>query len=190
MSLHHRVASLGAIVGAALVSVGCENPLTPPADLLQADIAAHVEPQSWVGCTGGSKFTGGGRFDVDGDIKWTFGFNLHASDDCSDDIKGQMQVNHHPSQTKFHSTEWTHYSSFELDGGRCVEWEGVFRTKHGNGPWHDHVATGDACDYGEPGSSPGTGPDTFRFNAHGGGDVGAHANTHRVELTGGNIQAH
>jgi hypothetical protein len=177
-------------LGATVASLGCEEPLTPQADVLQADIGAHIAPNFHVGCPGGLKFTGGGRIDVDGEVKWTFGFNLHATDECSEDIKGQMEVNHHPSQTKFHSTEWTHYASFEVDGGLCVEWRGIFRAKHGNGPWHEHTATGSACDYGEPGSSPGTGPDTFRFNSFGGNDEGPHANTHRTPLTGGNIQAH
>jgi hypothetical protein len=184
MKLQQKELAYSVAIAALAVGWGCgEEPFTP-----QAELAATIAPTLWVGCPAGGKFTGGGRIDVEGEEKWTFGFNLHDLE-CDQDIKGQMEVNHHPTQTKFHSTEWTRFASFEMDGGRCVEWEGVFRAKHGNGDWHEHDATGDACDYGEPGSSPGEGPDTFRFNASG-GDEGSHANTHRTPLTGGNIQAH
>ena len=182
MARGNRATGVCAAFATALLGWACDEPLTP-----QSDLAASVTPAFWEGCPGGTKFTGGGRIDVDGEEKWTFGFNLHADDDC-EGLKGQMEVNHHPTQTKFHSTEWTRFASFEDGDGRCVEWSGVFRAKHGNEDWHDHDASGDACDYGEPGSSPGTGPDTFRFNAS--GSDGSHVNTSRTELTGGNIQAH
>ena len=44
------------------------------------------------------------------------------------------------------------------------------------------------CDNGEPGSSPGIGPDTFRWKTSDDGDTGDV--TGDTPLTGGNIQQH
>lgn len=153
-----------------------------------AEPSLALAPSFHVGCPAGDFFTGGGRIDPNGEMI-TFGFNVRAGTECEGELRGQLQVVHHPTQTKFHSTSITRFSSFEdADGARCAEWEGTVRAMHANGDWHDHDFFADACDRGEPGSSPDVGPDTFRFNAA--GAEGSHANTGRVPLTGGNIQAH
>lgn len=170
---------VGALAATGVVWA-CEQPVDPvPADTL--------EPSLHVGCPAGTKFTGGGRIDPGGQ-KTTFGFNVHANDDC-EPIKGQLQVVHHPTKGKFHSTSITRFSSYPSpEGGECGEWEGTVRAKHGNGSWHSHDFYVEACDNGEPGSSPGTGPDTFRVRISGSG--AGHGDTGRTPLTGGNIQAH
>lgn len=155
---------------------------------------ALTPPVFHVGCPAGLKFTGGGR--IDAVQAWatmrgkvTFGFNVHADDACAP-IKGQLQVVHHPTQTKFHTTEITRFASYTgPDGGQCGEFAGTVRVKHGNGDWHEHRFFVQVCDNGEPGSSPGIGPDTFKF-AIGGDDSEGHGNTSTTKLTGGNIQAH
>jgi hypothetical protein len=98
-------------------------------------------------------------------------------------------VVHHPTQTKFHSTDLREFESYPSpEGGVCGHWNGTFRVKHGNSDWHEHDFDVEACDNGEPGSSPGTGPDTFALMVSGEGP--GHGSTGRTQLTGGNIQAH
>jgi len=175
-------------VAAAAVAWSCDRPSNPVA-------AGPERPRFWFGeCSGESKFTGGGRIDPTDNTmtgKVTFGFNIHASSDCSQVLKGQFEVVHHPSQTKYHSVSFDSYASFnDPDMGQCFELTGTFRAKHANGGWHDHPVFIQACDKGEPGSSPGTGPDTFWFaTTDGSSDLG-HGDTGPTPLTGGNIQAH
>lgn len=152
------------------------------------------KPAFHVGCPQGLKFTGGGR--IDAVQSWatmrgkiTFGFNIHADDAC-EPIKGQLQVVHHPTQTKFHTVSLDRFASFTNEqGGRCGEFTGTVRVKHKNGGWHDHRFFTQFCDNGEPGSSPGTGPDTFKFEITDDASEG-HGNSSTTKLTGGNIQAH
>jgi hypothetical protein len=149
------------------------------------------------------KFTGGGRIDPPNPApggsgvstmigKVTFGFNIHADDQCNV-TKGQIQVVHHPSQTKFHSVSFTRFSSYQSpEGGECGEVHGAVRVKHIADSWHEHTFGMQACDNGEPGSSPG-GPDTFWWRVDdnpGGTATFGHGDTDRTRLTGGNIQAH
>ena len=61
---------------------------------------------------------------------------------------------------------------------------GTIRVKHGNGDWHTHDFSVEACDNGEPG----VGRDTFSITVSGTGP--GHGSTGRTVLTGGNIQAH
>lgn len=171
----------------ALAAVGAVWACDPQAAPTGPESVDALAPAFHVGCPEGTKFTGGGRIDPGGQ-KVTFGFNVHADDACGA-IKGQLQVVHHPTKTKYHSTAITRFSSFPSpEGGVCGEWEGTVRVKHGNGGWHPHSFFVEACDNGEPGSSPGTGPDTFRVRVGGSGD--GHGDTGRTPLTGGNIQAH
>jgi hypothetical protein len=162
-----------------LAGLACEDASSPT---LQPEVVApsfHV-------CAAGGRFTGGGRIDP-AIGKTTFGFNVDGRQACAFEgpIKGQLQVVHHPSQSKYHTTEITEFNSYASpEGGECAEWSGTVRAKHGNDDWHTHGFEAEACDNGEPGSSPGTGPDTFRFTASG------HGTTGRTELTGGNIQSH
>ena len=163
------------VLTAAVVGWACEQPA--------AVLPRIGSPLFWEGCPAGTKFTGGGRIDPNGE-KVTFGFNVHANDACQP-IKGQLEVVHHPTQTKYHSTFIREFESYPSpEGGECGHWNGTVRAKHGNGEWHEHEFEVEACDNGEPGSSPGTGPDTFHFIAFDEYDSG------RTPLTGGNIQAH
>ncbi|HLB37914.1 MAG TPA: hypothetical protein VJL31_15180 [Gemmatimonadales bacterium] len=174
------------LLTAAVVGSACEQP--------EATAVPDVgSPLFWVGCPAAKKFTGGGRIDPGGQ-KVTFGFNIHASNTC-EPLKGQLQVVYHPTQSKYHAGTTssggsiTSFASFPSpEGGECGEFRGTVRAKHGNGEWHTHDFFAQACDNGEPGSSPGTGPDTFWFEVSGEGP--GHGSTGRTPLTGGNIQAH
>lgn len=164
---------------AAVVAWACEQP-----KLATPDVGSR--PLFWEGCPAGTKFTGGGRIDPNGE-KVTFGFNIHADGACQP-IKGQLEVVHHPTQTKWHQIAIREFESYSSpEGGECGHWNGTVRAKHGNGDWHDHDFEVEVCDNGEPGSSPGTGPDTFHIIVYG-EDFGYDSG--RVALTGGNIQAH
>lgn len=186
---------VGGAFAAAIVVWACEQPEAPlepdPAAVLDAGLEPMDEdhdgkPKPPHECPV-EKFTGGGRIDPGGE-KLTFGFNVHADEDC-EPIKGQLQMVHHPTKTKFHSTSITEFSSYAGPGGGvCGMWRGTVRVKHRNGGWHEHPFGVEACDNGEPGSSPGTGPDTFRAQVTGTGP--GHGDTRRTRLTGGNIQAH
>jgi hypothetical protein len=176
-----------AVAVAALIGWGCDrDTATAPSQL--------PRPTLHVGCPDGLKFTGGGR--IDADQSWatmrgkiTFGFNIHADDACAP-IKGQLQVVHHPSQTKFHTVEITRFASYRNAAGNpCGEFAGTVRVKHDNDDWHPHRFFTQFCDNGEPGSSPGTGPDTFKFEITDNSTFG-HGNSSTMKLTGGNIQAH
>jgi len=135
--------------------------------------------------------------------KVTFGFNIFLGTDGGHCIvqKGEIQVVHHqplyPFQVMWHVS--IHDGRNDADNsvvyastwknGQCVNvgpdesmtarGKAVTLGMEGNEPtemW--------ACDNGEPGSSPGFGPDAFRWKSHMFGD------TQLQYLTGGNIQAH
>ena len=170
-------AALSAATLAALVGLACDQPVSPEANQMPPQVGG---PEYWEGCPAGRKFTGGGRIDPVGVGKTTFGFNVHADDQCRP-IKGQLQVVHHPTQSKYHSTELFEFESYASpEGGECGHWNGTVRAKHGNGEWHEHGFEVEACDNGEPGRFR----DTFHFT------VDDHGSTGRTLLTGGNIQAH
>jgi hypothetical protein len=170
----------------ALMGVACADETPPPAGLVTIPMANHV------GCPAAKKFTGGGRIDPGPSTmkgKVTFGFNIHADADCRP-IKGQLQVVHHPTQTKFHTTEVRRFASWTaLDGGECGEFSGDVRVKHKNGDWHQHEFEVQFCDYGEPGNSNAGGRDLWRFEIQSDATTG-HGSTSWMPLTGGNIQAH
>jgi hypothetical protein len=176
---------LGAAASVLLV-VACGDRGIPTASRVTGPPALHV------GCPAAKKFTGGGRIDPGPSTmkgKVTFGFNIHAADDCST-IKGQLQVVHHPTQTKFHTVDLRRFASWrEADGGECGEFSGNVRTKHKDGSWHEHSFEFQFCDYGEPGNSKAGGRDRIRFEIHSDATPG-HGSTSWMTLTGGNIQAH
>ncbi len=170
------------LVAATLLAWGCDRPATP----------ASPKPSFWAGgpgtCPAGEKFTGGGRIDPPVG-KTTFGFNVHAQDWCGDGgpIKGQLQTVYHPTQTLIHSLTIDDFFSFDDPGGRggqCAAFSGTARVKDGNGSWVQEQFGAIACDNGEPGSSPGRGPDRYGISLEDGRETGV------TDLTGGNIQAH
>ena len=174
---------LTGLVAAALLTAACE--------VSSRSFAPPHKPSFWAGgeqqCPIG-KFTGGGRIDptlpntMFGKV--TFGFNIFLDQNCNVQ-KGQLEVVHHPSHTEFHSVSFSSAS----ENGTCVTFFGTVRAKHATGDWHEHSFGVRACDNGEPGSSPGTGPDTFRFAITDDQSFG-HGDTGDTPLTGGNIQAH
>jgi hypothetical protein len=186
MCRHTRLGFVPAIVAAAWFAWGCDGARTPV-----SENAPH--PSFWFGCSAAQKFTGGGRIDDPEPMvgKTTFGFNVHAKDFCTTDgqIKGQLQVVSHPLRILVHSTSITSFSSFpnpDFPGGECAEFSGTARVKRQNGSWeYNHTFSVKTCDNGEPGSSPGRGPDTFGVSVSGVGST-----TGDQPLTGGNIQAH
>jgi hypothetical protein len=179
-------AGTAAAIAAAATASACAEDQPQGLALLAPVTASHV------GCPAATKFTGGGRIDPGPSTmtgKVTFGFNIHAGDDCAP-IKGQLQVVHHPTQTKFHTTDIHRYASWTTDdGGECGEFSGTVRVKHKNEEWHEHDFETQFCDYGEPGSSQAGGRDRWRFEIQSDATPG-HGSTSLMLLTGGNIQAH
>jgi len=202
------------IVAASFLAAACREATTPTSDEIgrpsfeeQAPPDDHPPPHDQCPFT---KFTGGGRIDPpnpapggDGvttmEGKVTFGFNVRVNSQC-EQIKGQLQVVHHPSQTKFHAGTTSSGGSIDQvftypspEEGECVEMHGTIRVKHGNGAWEEHTFGAQACDNGE-GNSPGTtARDTFWFRVDdqtGGSPGFGHGDTDRTYLTGGNIQSH
>ena len=175
-----------ALLAFSAVAIACSDERSPTATLITGARADHV------GCPAAKKFTGGGRIDPGPSTmtgKVTFGFNIHGSDDC-EPLKGQLQVVHHPTQTKFHTVSIHRFASWtEADGGECGEFAGVVRVKHKNEAWHEHNFETQFCDFGEPGNSNAGGRDTWRFEIHSDATPG-HGSTSMMRLTGGNIQAH
>ncbi len=169
------------LAAAALAAAGCEH----PARSVSPGVVVH--PSFWVGCNAGAKYTGGGRVDPPGVGKVTFGFNVQDPM-CSGNIKGQLQVVYHVTQTLIHSLTIDKFSSFpDSAGGSCGEFSGTARQKDvfaGTG-WTDITYQATVCDNGEPG----VGHDTFTLWVSDAGD-GTHNNVVNAVLDGGNIQAH
>ena len=167
------------LVAATLFAWGCDRPATP----------ASPKPSFSDGtgsCAAGERFTGGGRIDPLGG-KTTFGFNVDAEDWCRSGgpIKGKLQTVWHPPHTLIHSLTIDDFSSIEdPDFGRCAFFSGMARVKEGNGSWVQEHFTAAACDNGEPGSSPGRGPDRYGIRLE-----EENRETRVTQLTGGNIQA-
>ncbi len=177
-----RLGLVPGLVAATLLAWGCDRPATP----------AGPKPSFSDGsgfCAAGERFTGGGRIDPLGG-KTTFGFNVDASEKCSSGgpIKGQLQTVWHPPHTLIHSLTIDDFFSFDDPGGRggrCAAFTGLARVKDGNGTWVQEHFGAVACDNGEPGSSPGRGPDRYGISLK---ESGRESDV--VDLTGGNIQAH
>ena len=175
----HAIAALA--VAGTIIAACNEGPSRTP------DVMAYGGPVSrWVGCEAGGKYTGGGRVDPIDVGKVTFGFNVHAGDCDGTNIKGQIQVVYHETQTLVHSLSIDHFASFhDPERGDCGEFDGTARVKHVNAgsDWHEHHYTAVVCDAGEPGRD-----DRFTFTLD--GERGLHENFFDEKLTGGNIQAH
>ncbi|PYO95822.1 MAG: hypothetical protein DMD60_12555 [Gemmatimonadetes bacterium] len=176
-----NVGFVSGLAAATLLAWGCDRPATP----------SSPKPSFWTGgsgnCPAGEKFTGGGR--IDPPIgKTTFGFNVNARDFCESDgsIKGELQTVYHPTHTRIHSLTIDQFFSFQdaERGGRCAVFGGTARVKDGNGSWVQEEFAASACDNGEPGSSPGGGPDRYGIALQDDRHTGT------ADLTGGNIQAH
>jgi len=124
--------------------------------------------------------SGGGRIDPSSG-KTTFGFNVDGR--SGSPIQGEMQVVYHGGtsrMTRIHSSSIDGMTtSSDPRGGVCVTWTGSARVD--NGAQRRFTAT--ACDNGEPGSSPGAGPDRFGITVDGAISIGL------TDLRGGNIQA-
>lgn len=187
---------------------------------------APKRPSFWVApppCPA-AKFTGGGRIDPphpDPDPadrapgtpgpgertpivgKTTFGFNVFLGTDGSGHCivtKGEIQVVHHPSKTKWHVSIHNGVDDFgetvfasTYNSGRCVLVGLDGMTARVNGQRGSELTRMSACDKGEPGSSPGFGPDSWRWETLATANTPSTApsgDTDQTLLTGGNIQAH
>jgi hypothetical protein len=136
--------------------------------------------------------------------KVTFGFNVFLGSDANGNCvvqKGEIQVVHHQPEFPFQIT-WhiaIHNGANDIDGsavpartyissrgGLCVVVGPTAVRTHAVTLQQEGTEQGrmTACDNGEPGSSPGFGPDAFRWESEHFGD------TQLQFLTGGNIQAH
>src|SRR2546425_2237847 len=181
MSRQFKLGFVPGLVVATLLASGCDRPATP----------AGPKPSFSDGtgfCAAGERFTGGGRIDPL-DEKTTFGFDLDARDWCSSGgvgpIKGQLQTVLHSTHTLIHSLTIDDFVSIEDPHfGRCAFFSGTVRVKDGNGSWRPEPFSAAACDNGEPGSSPGRGPDHYGIRVEEG-----KRETGVTDLTGGNIQA-
>jgi hypothetical protein len=228
MREHRSLILWPSLLAVALLAAACSD---------QTNLnTAPKRPSFWVGgehpCTPG-KWTGGGRIDpptaIDPDPadrapgtypppgstpingKVTFGFNVFIGVVKGDCIvtKGEIQVVHHPSKTRWHVSIHDNVDdygetvyAFTYNSGHCVV---VFNPSNGitarvNGQQGTEQVRMSACDKGEPGSSPGYGPDSFRWEAMatastpstapGGSTNETRGDTDQNLLTGGNIQAH
>jgi hypothetical protein len=184
----HRIGTVGAI--ALVVAAAAVAACTDRGSVASPGFATYTGGTSdHLGCNAGRKFTGGGRVDPAGVGKVTFGFNIHGGDLCDStgNVKGQMQVVYHETQTLVHTLTMTHFSSFtDPVKGECGEWSGTARVKHVStgSAWHEHHYFAEVCDKAEPGR----GADRLTFTLD--GDRGLHENVIEELLTGGNIQAH
>ena len=178
--------SVPAIAAAALLGTGCGLAETAPATPTATTSAEirHGRPSTtrWV------RITGGGR--IDPFIgKTTFGFTVDGNN-----LQGQLETVFHFVCLKAHSIAFDKFDPNPNDPG-CIDFHGRVRTSDGD----NHAFWAEACDKGEPGSSPGTGPDKFGIC------VENHRSTDETQnpfngcdnryptptpLTGGNIQVH
>jgi len=127
-----------------------------------------------------AQVSGGGRIDP-AIGKTTFGFNVDGR--SGPPFQGEMQVVYHGGtsrMTRIHSLSIDGLTtSSDSRGGVCVTWTGSARVNNTD----QRRFTATACDNGQPGSSPGKGPDRFGISLDGSISTGV------TDLTGGNIQA-
>lgn len=168
----------------ALGVVACDRDSTTPSQFLRPSFGVCDPAKGNVCPPGGPAFriTGGGRIDP-AIGKTTFGFTVDGR--SGPPFKGQLETVYHGGAApmlRIHSESIDFFTTFrdpEL-GGDCATFGGVARVSDG----HMHRFSATACDNGEPGSSPGTGPDKYGISVDGHGDTGL------TRLTGGNIQVH
>ncbi|HXG96154.1 MAG TPA: post-COAP-1 domain-containing protein, partial [Gemmatimonadales bacterium] len=127
-----------------------------------------------------AQVSGGGRIDPSVG-KTTFGFNVDGR--SGPPFQGEMQVVYHGGtspMTRIHSVSIDGLTtSPDSRGGICITWTGSARVNNAD----QRRFTATACDNGEPGSSPGKGPDRFGITVDGSVSIGV------TDLTGGNTQA-
>jgi len=179
------------LLAVALIAAGCQDSTT----------TALKRPSFWGGqeqCPT-AKFTGGGRIDsppvnsMPGKV--TFGFNVFANGPNCTVSKGEIELVDHPRKISFHvsihgGTDGAGNSVPYSVSGTCLTVGPMTGAERGPGATSS-TESGimmRVCDNGEPGSSPGIGPDTFRWKTSDDGDTGDV--TGDTPLTGGNIQQH
>jgi hypothetical protein len=189
MGQWNSVTSISGALAAAVLAVACSDAMRPVREAQGPSFEEQPPPGDEGECQT-VRFTGGGRIDAAAYGKITFGFNVRAVE-CPNggpfvvqdgSVEGQVQIVHHPSQSKIHSVSITAFASY-VDpgrGGDCADFGGEARVKHANGAWHNHEFCVTACDNGEPGRQ-----DRFGVTvAEDGLEV------EPTDLTGGNVQAH
>jgi len=218
MREHRSLIVWPSLIAAGVLAVACTD--QPSVSM------APNRPSFWVApppCPA-AKFTGGGRIDPphpDPDPadrapgtpgpgerppivgKTTFGFNVFLGTDGSGHCivtKGEIQVVHHPSKTRWHVSIHNGVDDFgetvfasTYNAGRCVLVGLDGMTARVNGQAGSELTRMSACDKGEPGSSPGFGPDSWRWETLATANTPSTApsgDTDQTLLTGGNIQAH
>jgi hypothetical protein len=174
--------TLPALLAATVITACDRDAVAPGGAPDRPNFTTCVDkPQDCGGGGPGIRITGGGRIDPPAG-KTTFGFTVDGR--RGPPYKGQMQVVYHGGlgpMTRIHSETIDNVTtSPDPRGGVCATWGGIARVSDG----HRHRYSATACDNGEPGSSPGTGPDRFGITLE------EHGSTGVTDLTGGNIQAH
>jgi hypothetical protein len=178
--------SIPAVAAAAVFGTGCEIAGSSPGDMPVASFDRSLSSTA-----AGVRVTGGGRIDPNPLEKTTFGFTVDGT--SGPPFRGQLQTVFHFLILKAHSVLIDEFEQMAT----CAHVRGTVRTSDG----HDnHRFRAVACDNGEPGSSPGTGPDKFGIcvDHHRSTDPLAQNPITRecqrdpnpTELTGGNIQLH
>src|SRR2546425_13342718 len=111
---HRSSIAVPGLLAVALIAAGCQDSTTP---------TTLKRPSFWGGqeqCPE-TKVTGGGRIDPTPPNtmfgKVTFGFNIHGATNCVVS-KGEIQVVHHPSQTKYHVSIHDNLDGFGKGDGR------------------------------------------------------------------------
>jgi hypothetical protein len=183
------LASIPAIAVAAFFGTGCE---VAGDSLHSTNTSATTLDRA---LTANLRITGGGRIDPAVLDKTTFGFTVDGT--AGAPIRGQLQTVFHFPALKAHSVM---FDAFEQDTNdpNCIHFRGMVRTSDG----HIHRFRTTACDEGEPGSSPGRGPDMFGIciDDHRSTDLNpltfnpvtqkCDRDPDPTPLTGGNIQLH
>ncbi len=199
------------LLAAALLAAACQDATTPASPAHPNFWAGGGCFGKW---TGGGRIDPPDHQDVDDQEdglngrqmtgKVTFGFNVFLTgtdDNCTVD-KGEIQVVHHQPDYPFQVT-W-HISIH--NGANAIDGSSVPARTYINGHGHRCLVVGftaarghavtlgvegtdqdrmTVCDNGEPGSSPGFGPDAFRWETQ-----AFNLDTQLQYLTGGNIQDH
>lgn len=214
MRLPHKLGIGSGLLAAALLAAACQDTPAPTAFTPdRPNFWAGGEECPGMKFTGGGRIDPPDHQDFEDQEdglngpqmsgKVTFGFNVFlGSNDNGECVveKGEIQVVHHQPEYPYQVT-WhiAIHNGVNDEGGEVpartyISGHGGWCVVVGHTPARYHAVTfGNkgteqarmtACDNGEPGSSPGFGPDAFRWESENFGD------TQLQYLTGGNIQAH